>query len=109
LTYSDQFIFCASCKVSSIRAEADASDVQITDGVDRLILEDADFLSSHDIKNLCRSVAAGGYIFSVVAEADAAHNTLVLKSVDKINIKYAGYLRVEDSKPVRLDFLLVGW
>jgi hypothetical protein len=35
-----------------------------------------------------------------MAESDTANNTLVLKSVDEINIEHTRYLWIEDRKPI---------
>jgi len=107
-TYSDQLIFGTGGKVSSIWTEANASDVKISNRVNRLVLKNANLLSRHDVKNLSRSVATRCDIFSVVTKANAADNTLVLKGVKEINIQNSWNFWVEDGKPIRLDLLLVG-
>jgi hypothetical protein len=43
-----------------------------------------------------------------VAESNTADDALVLKSVNEVDIKNTGNQWVEDSKPIRLDLLLVG-
>jgi len=53
ITYSDQLVFRASCEISSVRTEADTSDIEISNSIHRLILQDANLLSGHDIENLC--------------------------------------------------------
>jgi len=72
-------------------------------------LKNANLLSGGDIENLCGSVAASGYISSVMAESDTADYTLVLKSVKEINIEDSRDFWVEDGKPIGFDLLLVGW
>jgi hypothetical protein len=109
LTYSDQLILSTSGKIPSVWTETNASDVKITNRVNRLILKNANLLSSEDIENLCRSVATSGYILSVMTESDTADDTLVLKSVEKINIENSWDFWVEDGKPIGFDLLLVGW
>jgi hypothetical protein len=52
-TYSDQFVLCTGSKISSIGAEAHTSDVQISNRINRLILQDANLLSGNDIEDLC--------------------------------------------------------
>jgi hypothetical protein len=42
-----------------------------------------------------------------MAESNAAYNTLVLKSVNEVNIKDTGHEWIEDGKPIGLDLLLV--
>jgi hypothetical protein len=53
ITYSNQFVLCTGSEISSIGAEADTSDVQISNSINRFILQDANLLSSNDIENLC--------------------------------------------------------
>lgn len=107
--HSDQFILCTGGKVLPIRAEADATDVQVTHGFDGVILEHADFLSSVDVEDLSGSVATGGDILSVVAEADTADYALVLQGVEEVHVENAWHAGVEDGEPVVGDLLLVRW
>jgi hypothetical protein len=107
-TYSNQLVLSTSGKVSSIWAETNTSNVKVTDRVHRLILENTDLLSRDDIEDLSRSVAASGNILSIVAESNTANNTLMLKSVDKINIQHTRNLWVENCEPIRFNLLLVG-
>jgi hypothetical protein len=108
IPYSDQLVLGTGSKVSSIRAEADASDVKISNCVDRVVLENANLLSGHNVEDLCGSVAAGSNIFSIVAESNTTDNAFVLKSVNEIHIKDAGHQWVKDSKPISLYLLLMG-
>lgn len=103
----DQFILCTSSKVLPIWAKADASDVQVTGGVSRIVLEDADLLSRDDVENLGRSIATSGNIFPIMAKADAADDTLVLQSVKQVDVKDSWNLRVEDCEPIRLNLFLM--
>lgn len=107
-TYSNQLILGTSCEISSIRTEANTSDIQISNRVNRLILQNANLLSSNNVEDLGRSVAASRDIFSVVTEANTAHDTLMMESVDKINIKNTRHTWIEDRKPILFNLLLVG-
>ena len=104
---ADQLVLSACRKILAVRAEADTSDVQVSSSVGGVVLKNADLLSSVDIENLSGSVAASGDILAIVAEANAADYTLVLQSVEEINVKNPWNLRVEDGEPIRLDLLLV--
>lgn len=108
-TYSDQLILGTSCKVPSIGTEANASNVQISNRVDGLILKNADLRSGDHVKDLGRPVTSSRDIFPIVAESNAANNTLVLKSVKKVDVKHSWDFRVEDGEPVRFDLFLVLW
>ena len=57
-TYANDLIFGASSQEFAVRAEADASDVQIPILVGRGVGQVAHLLTSLDVENLCRSVAA---------------------------------------------------
>ena len=99
-TNSDQLVFRTSSEISPIRTEANTPDVQITNSINRLVLKNANLLSRSHIKDLCRSVATSRDVFSVVAESDAAHNTLVRKCPNEIYIKNSWNFWVEDGKPI---------
>lgn len=77
-TYPDQLVLGTSRQILSVWAEADAPDVEITYRVDRLILQHADLLTRLHIEDLGRTVAAGGDVLAVGAEANAAYDALVL-------------------------------
>lgn len=104
---ADQLVLSACRKILAVGAEADTSNVQVSSSVGGVVLKNADLLSSVDIENLSGSVAASGDILAIVAEANAADYTLVLQSVEEINVKNPWNLRVEDGEPIRLDLLLV--
>lgn len=72
-----------------------------------MVLQDAHLLTSLDIENLGRLVAAGGDILAVVAEANAANDALVGERVDQVDIQDALHLRVEDGIPVVARLLVV--
>jgi hypothetical protein len=109
IPHSDLLVLRTGGKVSSIRTKADASDVEITNRINRLILESEKFCARDNIEDLCRAIAACGNKFSVVAESDTAYNALVLEGMDKIHIEDAGYHGVKNSKPICLDLLLMSW
>jgi hypothetical protein len=107
---SDQLILGTSSKVSSIWIEANTLKVNISDCIHSLNFGDINLLSSDNIKDPCGSVTARSNIFSAMAKSDAGGGgTLVLKSVKKANIKQMENFWVEDSKPFRLDMILVYW
>ena len=60
----------------------------------------ADLLSSDNIEDLCRPVAASSHVLAVGAEANTAHHTLVNKVVNKVHIQSTHNTRVEDSVPI---------
>lgn len=106
---ADQLVLGTCREVLAVGAEADTADVQVASSVGGIVLENADLLSSVDIEDLGRSVAASGDVLAIVAEAHAADDALVLQSVEQINVKNPWNLRVEDGEPIRLDLLLVVW
>lgn len=72
-----------------------------------MVLQDAHLLTSLDIEDLGRLVAAGGDILAVVAEANAANDALVGERVNQVDIQDALHLRVEDGIPVVARLLVV--
>jgi len=106
-TYSNQLILGTSCQVSTVRTETNTSDVQISYGIDRLVLEYADLLTSDNVKDLRRSITASCNIFSIVTETNTTYYTLVLQCVYKINIKNSRDFWIEDGEPIRVDLLLM--
>lgn len=53
VTYSDQLVFGTSSQVAAVRAEADASNVEIRSHVgSAVVFQDAHLLASLDIENL---------------------------------------------------------
>lgn len=46
-------------------------------------------------------------MLAIVAEPDAAHDALVLESVDQVHVQRARDVGVEDGKPICLDLLTV--
>lgn len=72
-----------------------------------MILEDADFLASRNIVDLGRSVATSGNVLSIVAEPDAANNTIMDEGVHEVDVENPLNLRIEDSVPVTSSLLVV--
>ena len=99
-TYANDLIFGASSQEFAVRAEADASDVQIPILVGRGVGQVAHLLTSLDVENLCRSVAASGDIVAIRTEADTAYHTLVHEVVDQFNVQSTHDARVEHRMPV---------
>ena len=60
-----------------------------------------------NIEDLSRSVATGSDIFTIMTETNAADDTLVLKSVDEIDVKHTRNFWVENGEPIRVDLLLM--
>lgn len=108
LTYSDQFVFRTSREVTSVRAEADTSDVQVARNIDCVVLENANLLTALHVVDLGRTIAAGGNIFAIVAESYTTHHTFVVQSVHQIDIKSPRHLLVENTEPVRSCLLRMG-
>lgn len=104
-TYSDQLVFSTGSKVLAIGTEANAANVQITSDIHSVVLEYTELLARLNVVNLSGTVAAGGYVLAVMAEAHAADNTLVCESVDKIDIQHARHVLVKDDEPVVTRFL----
>lgn len=100
IPYPDHLVFGTSCKELAIRTEADAADVQITFVWQAAVLQNRDDGSGVDVEDLSRSIAPSSNIFTIPAESYTAHNTLVNKVVDKINIKHPADSRVENGIPI---------
>lgn len=108
-TYSDQFILGTGGQVAAVGAEADAADVQICAHVGSVVvLENTDLLTSLNVENLGRSVAASGDVLTIVTEPHAAHNAFVAEGMDQVDIQNALHLGVEDGIPVVASLLVVG-
>jgi len=99
-TYANDLIFGAGSQEFAVGAEADASDVQISILVGRGVGQVADLLTSLDVKDLCRSVAASSDIVAIRTKADAAYHTLVHEVVDQLDVQPAHDARVEYRVPV---------
>lgn len=108
-TYTNDLVLGTSGKVSSIRAEANAADVEVAFSVGVTILQVADLLAGVDIEDLSRSVAASSNETTVMAEAYAADDTLVRQVMHKIHVESAWHARVKDSMPILTLALQVGW
>jgi hypothetical protein len=70
-------------------------------------LKHANFLTSYDIEDLCRSIATSGNILSVMTEAHTADYTFMGKGVEEINVKNSRHSWIEDGKPIVRHLLLV--
>jgi hypothetical protein len=60
-----------------------------------------------DVENLRRAVATSGHVATILAESHAAHDTLMRKVVDKVNVEYTAGSRVEDGEPITTFLLQV--
>ena len=89
-TYSDQLIFSSGSQVSTIWAEADASDVKVSLFIDCVVLKLTDFLTSVDIVYLCRSIATRRDVLAILTETDTAHDTFMQKVVEKLDVEDSG-------------------
>ena len=69
-------------------------------------MKNTDLGSSDNVEDLGRAVASSGNIFSIVTESNTAHYTLMLKSMDEINIEHTGHFWIEDRKPILLYLFL---
>lgn len=109
-THSDQLILCTRSQVTSVRAEADAANVEIRGGVRRgMVLQNTNLLASLHIVDLSGSVAARGNVLAVVTEPHAADNAVVAERVDQVDVEDACDGRVENGVPVIALLLMVGW
>jgi hypothetical protein len=89
-TYADQFVFSSGGQITTIRAKAYTSDVQIPLFIYRVILELADFLASIDIVYLSGSIATRRHILAILAETHTAHDAFVQKIMKQLDIKNSG-------------------
>lgn len=108
-TYSDNLVLSTSREVSSIRTEANASDIQITILTRVRILQMTDLLAGINVEDLRAAIAPGRHILTIIAEANTAHNTLVGKVVNQLNVKRAALAGVEDSMPIFTLALEMWW
>ena len=99
-TYANNLVLSTSSQEFTVGAEADTSDVKVTILVGGVVGQVADLLSSDNIEDLCRPVAASGHVLAVCAEANTAHDTLVNQVVHKVHVQPTHDTRVEDSVPV---------
>lgn len=90
-----------------VRAEADATDVQVSVLGEGAILEMGNRASSLDIKDLGRAIAASSDKSPIQAEPNAAHNTLVGQIVNQIHVEHASRAGVEYGEPVGAFLLQV--
>ena len=100
ITYANNLVLSTSGQELAVRAEADTSDVKVSILVGGVVGQVAYLLTSDNVKDLCRPVAASSHVLAVRTEANAAHDTLVNKVVHKVDIQPAHDARVEDSMPV---------
>ena len=60
-------------------------------------------MTSIDIINLGRAIAASCHVSPIIAESNTADNAAMCEVVDQIHIEDARHIRVEDSKPFMVD------
>jgi len=97
--YANDVVFSTSNQTLAIRAKAEGADVKIA-VLCGAMGEVANLLTSHYVEYLSRSVTASCEVIAVWAKADTANNTIVIKIVDKIDIKSTHDVRVEDCVPI---------
>lgn len=100
LTYSNDLIFGTSGKHLAVRTEAHASDVEVTLRISLRIRQVADLLTSVDIEDLGGAVATSCDVSAIGAESYAAHNALMRKVVNELDVQLTSCSRVEDGEPV---------
>ena len=103
---TDKLILSTSSKILSIWREADGSDIQISTGIDRVILEHADLLSGDNVENLSTFVTSGSNVLAISREANAADDGLVLEGVEQVDIKELWHSWVENGEPISINLLL---
>jgi hypothetical protein len=108
-THPNDLVLSTSGEVSTIRTETDTSNIQITIEIGAGILQVADLLTGPHVEDLGTAIAACCDVLSVVAEANAAHNTLMGKIVNEVNFESAAFSRVVDRMPVFTLALEVWW
>ena len=106
-TYPDNFVLGASSQVFTVWAETDTPDIQIVVFQERAVLKMSSKPAVLDVKNLSRSVAAGGYISTIETEAHAADDTLMGQVVHQVDVQNTSDARIEDGEPVVALFFVV--
>ena len=99
-TNANNLVFSTSGQVLAIRAEADASDVEVTILRQAGVLQMLDLLATLDIEDLSRTVATSGNKSSITAETNTADYTLMGQVVDELDVQSATNAWVENSIPV---------
>lgn len=108
-TYPNDLVFSTGGEISAIRAEANATNIQIAILAGVTILQVADLLSGINVKDLSTTIATRGNIAAIMAEADAAHDTLMSKIVHKVYIKPTSFAGIENGVPVFSLTLEMRW
>jgi len=72
-----------------------------------VVLKHANLFTSLNIKDLGRSIATSCNILAIMAEPNAAHDTLVVERVDKVYIQNTLDLGVENRIPILSSLLVV--
>lgn len=86
-TYSDLFVFGTGGKVSSIRTEADAPDIQVTIPINRFVLQIRHSAPCFYVENLSTPVAARSDVFSILTKPYAAYDAIMFEGVYQINVQ----------------------
>ena len=102
------FVLGTGSKKPAIGTEADAANIQIAVAVYRIVLQGGHLVARLHVKDLGAPVTAGGDVLSVLAEAHAAHDAVVVEGVDELDVQQARDPRVEESEPVGSLLLLAG-
>ena len=99
-THPDDLVLGTSSEVLAIRTEANTADVQVSILASVVVHQMADLLTTVDVEDLRRPVAASRNISAVMAEANTADNTLVNKVVHQVDVQTTHDARIEDRVPV---------
>jgi hypothetical protein len=105
---SDDIVLGTGGQIFSIRAETNASNVQIAVFALAVVLKSCGTLSSVDIEDLRDLIAAGCNKSTIMTEPDRAYDVTVLNSLQQLDIEEPLDLRIEDGIPVVSLFLEMG-
>jgi hypothetical protein len=94
------FILGTSGEVFPVRTEANATDVEITILINRLILKSSYVLTSGHVEDLSRSVTSCSNVFAIPTESHAADNTVVQQVVDELNVQDPLDFGIKDCVPI---------
>jgi hypothetical protein len=109
LTHPDDLVFSTGREEFAVGAEAHTPDVEVSIFRQAAVLEMCDWVSGIDLEDLSRAVAASGYKAAVETEAHTAHDALVGKVVDQVNVQHTLCARIEDGEPILALLLKVLW
>jgi hypothetical protein len=87
-------------RVLSIRREAGCADVQVSLLGNVFVVKCAAERASAHVENLGCAIALGGEQHAILAEADTAHDALVVELVHEVDVERLRYARVVECEPV---------